>query len=536
MSLEDTTYLQGGIPLAAGFYYRSEAPLDKRFVVKTQEGLTELVSANAAYNGLQVYVENAQDTYRFVNGKWEKVLEEEDIEKLIAQNAVNAMEFMGTINALPTDLTAADKGHFYKVVNDIYPQNYTIEGPIESGEYFVGNGAPLKGKIYLGYTTYEGYPDQITITVGYKDETGEYPSVSESYEFTQEKIYDGSSLDYDLSNRGIYDINYVNVTIIGNHYGTFSYICLTEVAPIDTFVIKKNDSVVWGGSVWYVIPGDTDTDTWRPIKINDTPIENKELNLKQGSNITFSNLDGAVTISAKDTTYTADEQTLELTNTEFSVKNGGIITDKLADNAVTETKINDKAVTTNKIADTAVTNAKLADNAVQSGKIADGAVTERKLDSNLKNAINAVSDKLNANGWTDNKNGGDGWKYEDGSGKTAEITPESISSAYEYDGYSINSSGFSFKNTDNGEGVQVLTKVTRTGISQITDIQTTQYNYPDQGGTLVVKENLHKIATTGSLYDNSNGATHISKGTGDAGTRYILFNCGTSTTVISDLT
>lgn len=55
----------------------------------------------------------------------------------------------------------------------------------------------------------------------------------------------------------------------------------------------------------------TDTDTHRPIKMNDTEIlgnNTTALNLKAGSNVSLSNSSGTVTISATDTTYSAATQ------------------------------------------------------------------------------------------------------------------------------------------------------------------------------------------------------------------------------------
>lgn len=72
----------------------------------------------------------------------------------------------------------------------------------------------------------------------------------------------------------------------------------------------------------------------------------------------------------EDTTYTADEDTLTLSNEQFSIKAGGVDTTELADNAVTTAKINASAVTTAKIADKAVTTAKIDDGAVTADQIA----------------------------------------------------------------------------------------------------------------------------------------------------------------------
>ena len=100
-----------------------------------------------------------------------------------------------------------------------------------------------------------------------------------------------------------------------------------------------------------------------------------------------------------------DDVTIEIVADDLQVKDGGISTDKLADDAVTTPKIKDDAittvklddesVTTDKIAADAVTNAKIADDAVTTPKIADDAVTTPKIKddavTNAKIADNAIT-------------------------------------------------------------------------------------------------------------------------------------------------
>lgn len=70
------------------------------------------------------------------------------------------------------------------------------------------------------------------------------------------------------------------------------------------------------------------------------------------------------------TGYSADESTVHLAGTTFSVKSGGITSTQLAANSVTTTAITDANVTTAKIADANVTTDKLADGAVTDAKLA----------------------------------------------------------------------------------------------------------------------------------------------------------------------
>ena len=72
----------------------------------------------------------------------------------------------------------------------------------------------------------------------------------------------------------------------------------------------------------------------------------------------------------EDTTYTADETTLTLSNGEFAVKSAGIDTAQIKDSAVTTAKIAAKNVTTAKIDDKAVTAAQIADSTITATQIA----------------------------------------------------------------------------------------------------------------------------------------------------------------------
>ena len=79
---------------------------------------------------------------------------------------------------------------------------------------------------------------------------------------------------------------------------------------------------------------------------------------------------------------TVDMTTIEglgTTASPFKVKDLGIITAKLADDAVTTAKILDANVTTAKLADDAVTTAKILDVNVTTAKLADDAVTTAKI-------------------------------------------------------------------------------------------------------------------------------------------------------------
>ena len=62
-----------GIKLASGFVLQKESPLDARDVVDTITDRDELVTINAAYEGILVYVKQDKTTYRYNGTSWETV-------------------------------------------------------------------------------------------------------------------------------------------------------------------------------------------------------------------------------------------------------------------------------------------------------------------------------------------------------------------------------------------------------------------------------------------------------------------------------
>ena len=80
----------------------------------------------------------------------------------------------------------------------------------------------------------------------------------------------------------------------------------------DVFVCYTTDNTNYQ---WTLIPaGDSDTDTWREIKVNDTSIlgngiTTNPLNLKAGTNMTLTNSNGTVTFTAVDTGATSVAET-----------------------------------------------------------------------------------------------------------------------------------------------------------------------------------------------------------------------------------
>lgn len=87
---------------------------------------------------------------------------------------------------------------------------------------------------------------------------------------------------------------------------------------------KVGDAIVYNGTEWFLIPsGDDIEDTWRPVKVGENILETSEtLEFVAGDNVTITEEGGKVTIASSyvDTQYTADEATLTLNGTVFSVK------------------------------------------------------------------------------------------------------------------------------------------------------------------------------------------------------------------------
>ena len=90
----------------------------------------------------------------------------------------------------------------------------------------------------------------------------------------------------------------------------------------------------------------------------------------------------------EDTTYDADNSTLQLSNGVFSIKNTGVDTAQIKDSAVTTAKINDKAVTTAKIADGAITSTQIATS------LSDTWLTTDNIDSEVESYIEDLTTAL----------------------------------------------------------------------------------------------------------------------------------------------
>jgi hypothetical protein len=145
------------------------------------------------------------------------------------------------------------------------------------------------------------------------------------------------------------------------------------------FTAKHGDSIVCDGTKWYLIPsGDDVEDTWRAIKVNGeqalgNDIDTYALNLVAGTNVTITNSEeGNIVFQAIDTTYAADDVTLALNENTFEVKDGGINTAQLADRAVTGNKIAVETITEGNLDPNIQLSLGRANSAVQDIEITNG--------------------------------------------------------------------------------------------------------------------------------------------------------------------
>ena len=222
----------------------------------------------------------------------------------------------------------------------------------------------------------------------------------------------------------------------------------------------------------------------------------------------------------------------------------GTVTVGIADGGVTEGKIATNAVTTNKIKDTNVTKAKLATAVQTSLDKADNAVPNTTTVNGhaLSGNINLNANDVGAAVASDITNAINALDVADiagmGAGKTIKTLTETdgkIAATFQDISITHNQvSDFDTKanalitaKVNTLDSSVAATAATNDEYSVLTGVTQTDGKLTDK-----TEVKLAKIAKTGSLYDNTNGATHTSTATADAGAQYILFDCGTSTTVI----
>lgn len=277
--------------------------VDKINALKTNEikANTDAIAALAGTGNTSTVKKNADDIAT-INGQIAIINGSDSTEgsmRKIAKDAAfavqtAAMEFMGAIAELPTGLTEADKGHFYKVIADINVGSNINYPSID--ESYVVNGTEA-GKVYANVIpSNEIGLNSIEVILSFDpavynpDIPDEYTSYSQTYTLSPANNW---VIEYDWSQQNVGGIapivNRLAITAVSPDSASdvISFIGITNVDPMDITTIQKNDSIVWNGHMWYVIPsGDDIENTWRPISSGGITIDNTAaLELVKGNNI-----------------------------------------------------------------------------------------------------------------------------------------------------------------------------------------------------------------------------------------------------------
>ena len=185
-----------------------------------------------------------------------------------------AMEFMGTVTAFPTGLTANDKGHMYKVAK----------------EFTVNNNISIP--VYQEISAYDTNPVEIAIPAEYYEFIPESGKLYIDYQ----TLFDGNiqgdhkisvilDLDYfgemystiTVENGASYELGYGNVVTgarvvledqdsTGEENSTYGVtlnvksVIFAQTVPVEMQgqTIKVGDTIIWDGYAWFVIPSGDD--------------------------------------------------------------------------------------------------------------------------------------------------------------------------------------------------------------------------------------------------------------------------------------
>lgn len=84
------------ISMTSGFNYVAQQPLDDREVVQSYADLATLVSSNASYDGMRVYVVDDKKSYELVDGDWHVVATETYVEQKLDEALLNCIPIVLT--------------------------------------------------------------------------------------------------------------------------------------------------------------------------------------------------------------------------------------------------------------------------------------------------------------------------------------------------------------------------------------------------------------------------------------------------------
>lgn len=302
----------------------------------TVEGLaSQITSLSATVQDVQTASGNNTQAINKINGadagkSMREVAREEALKVETA-----AMEFMGAITELPTGLTEDNKGHFYKAANDISVDAATVTGPLQDGTYSLQGNAPISGKIYTEIlkATEGATFSEATVTLIFDplvvdpSNLSGYSAHEESFTITSSTL----SIDYDWSDVEVGGTdprpNKIKIEYVPYSDEPLNFVCLTNVEPIDLAVIKKGDSVVWNGHVWYVIPsGDDIEDTWRTITKTYINEEGEEVTETVSNKAALDIKPGFADFELTDTKATLDLTPFEVRTVKADESTGNVIT------------------------------------------------------------------------------------------------------------------------------------------------------------------------------------------------------------------
>ena len=139
----------------------------------------------------------------------------------------------------------------------------------------------------------------------------------------------------------------------------------------DTAYAADGSTLELSANVFGILDGGVDTDQIADSGVTEDKLENGAVGPLKLSNISDNGTSGQVLASDgsggfswadySDTTYTADGTTLKLDGTEFSIEDGGVDTDQLADSGVTPAKLSTPAKQTLYLDSTLITGSYLLD-------------------------------------------------------------------------------------------------------------------------------------------------------------------------------
>lgn len=207
-----------------------------------------------------------------------------EVDTLVAQQVASAVQYLGTVANLEGLSTTAGKGDFYRA-------SAYLEGTWHAGDLIIAE---------------KDNPAQLVDGTNWSKVHGEEVGV------VGIKAGNGIDIDADTTNPTISHANTSDVANVEAANRTYiSGIKFDEFGHV-TEVTTGSETVV-------------DTNTWRPIQVNDSPLLGSEittgaLNIKAGENVTLETEAGTVTIKAKDTTYDAAEG-IKLEGTTFKHTN-----------------------------------------------------------------------------------------------------------------------------------------------------------------------------------------------------------------------